>query len=314
MKPLFTVLASAGLVTAGLLTAGCGTGPAGSLGSVPSGPASNGTASSGAASPAPAGSATAPSPGGTQPSSGSASPSPAPTGRASLQAWFTKGGKLFVTERSVPATTAVATAAIGAVLAGPSAAERAAGLGSRIPPGTALLGVRIARGIATVDLSSSFLSSAGGPMPARIAQVVYTATQFPTVRGVRFSINGQSPTVLGGVPVQDPQTRAMYAGFLPAITVQSPVIGEQVSSPVTVTGTADVFEATVSVRVLDAAGHEIARTFTTATCGTGCRGDYSVALAYSVPRTQRGVIEVFESSARNGQPVHVQRIPVTLTA
>jgi hypothetical protein len=105
----------------------------------------------------------------------------------------------------------------------------------------------------------------------------------------------------------------MYASFVPAITVQSPVIGEQVSSPVTVAGTADVFEATVSIRVLDATGHEIARTFTTATCGTGCRGDYSVTLAYSVPRTQRGMIEVFESSAKNGQPVNVQRIPVTLT-
>jgi hypothetical protein len=206
------------------------------------------------------------------------------------------------------------TAAIGAVLAGPSATERAAGLGSQIPAGTALLGVRISGVIATVDLSSSFVSSAAaGSMPARIAQVVYTATQFPSVHAVRFAINGQSSTVLGGIPVQDPQTRAMYAGFLPAITVQSPVIGEPVSSPVTVAGTADVFEATVSIRVLDATGHEIARTFTTATCGTGCRGDYSVTLAYSVPQTQRGMIEVFESSAKNGQPVNVQRIPVTLT-
>jgi Immunoglobulin-like domain of bacterial spore germination len=81
-----------------------------------------------------------------------------------------------------------------------------------------------------------------------------------------------------------------------------------------VSGTADVFEATVSIRVLDSAGHEIARTFTTATCGTGCRGDYSVPIDYSVPRTQRGVIEVFESSAENGQAIKVQRIPVTLTA
>ena len=129
---------------------------------------------------------------------------------------------------------------------------------------------------------------------------------------MRFALNGQGVTVLGGVPVQSPQTRAMDGGYLPAITVQSPVIGEQVSSPVTVAGTADVFEATVSVRVLDSAGHEIARTFTTATCGTGCRGDYSVTVAYSVPRTQRGVVEVFESSAKNGQPINVQLIPVTL--
>jgi len=129
---------------------------------------------------------------------------------------------------------------------------------------------------------------------------------------VRFAINGQGKTVIGGVPVQSPQTRAMYGGYLPAITVQSPVIGAQVGNPVTVSGTADVFEATVSVRILDSAGHEIARTFTTASCGTGCRGDYSVTVSYSVPRTAPGTIVVFESSAKDGQPVNVQLIPVTL--
>jgi hypothetical protein len=40
--------------------------------------------------------------------------------------------------------------------------------------------------------------------------------------------------VLGGVRVQNPQATAMYDGYLPAITVQSPAIGDQVSSPVIV--------------------------------------------------------------------------------
>jgi hypothetical protein len=106
----------------------------------------------------------------------------------------------------------------------------------------------------------------------------------------------------------------MLSGYLPAITVQVPSIGEQVNSPVTISGTADVFEATVSVRLLDADGREIARTFTTATCGTGCRGSYSASITYSVSKTQRGVIEVFESSAQNGQPIKVQQIPVILIA
>jgi hypothetical protein len=79
-----------------------------------------------------------------------------------------------------------------------------------------------------------------------------------------------------------------------------------------VSGTADVFEAVVSVRILDSAGGEIARTFTTASCGTGCRGDYSVAVSYTVPNEEAGTIEVFESSAKDGQPVNVQQIPVTL--
>src|SRR5262249_230802 len=113
--------------------------------------------------------------------------------------------------------------------------------------------------------------------------------------------------------VQAPQTRAMYASYLPAITVQSPVIGEQVTSPVTVSGTADVFEAVVSVRVLDSAGNELARTFTNATRGTGCPGSSAVSITYPARRSQPGTIEVFETSAKDGQPVNVQLIPVTLT-
>jgi hypothetical protein len=146
----------------------------------------------------------------------------------------------------------------------------------------------------------------------RIAQVVYTLAQFPSVTRVRFEINGQAVTMIGGVRVQDPQTPAMYRAWLPAIVVQNPLIGEQVTSPVTVSGTADVFEATVSLRILNSAGDEIARTFTTATCGTGCRGDYSVPVHYTVTHEEPGTIEVFETSMENGQPLHVQLIPVML--
>jgi hypothetical protein len=301
MKRLLLMIISVGLLAA------CGTGGAGKLGPVPTGPAR-------AASPsAPAGT--------TPPAGGSQSATPAPTatspqgatGQVSLQAWFTRQGKLFGAQHAIPATASVGRAALDQLLAGPSSAEYAAGLRSLIPAGTQLLGLTIASGTATVDLSSSFTSGASpSTMPLRIAQLVYTLAQFPTVTGVQFKVDGQGVTVLGGVPVQSPQTTAMYDGYLPAITVQNPAIGEQVSSPVTVSGTADVFEAVVSVRILDSAGNQIARTFSTASCGTGCRGGYSIPVSYTVTRTEPGTIEVFESSPKNGQPVNVQQIPVTL--
>jgi hypothetical protein len=293
-----------------LLAVACGTATAGSLGPAPT---TTARPSSSASSPGGGTASTAASPSGQRPAT-TATPTRGPAREMiGLQAWFSRNGKLFVTERTVPATTSVGRAALDRLLTGPSTAEYAAGLRSQIPAGTTLLGVRISSGTATVDLSSSFESAASlSAMPLRIAQVVYTLTQFPAVTGVRFEINGQGVTVTGGVPVQSPQTRAMYSGYMPAITVQSPVIGEQVTSPVTVSGTADVFEAVVSVRILDSAGNEIARTFTTASCGTGCRGDYSVTISYPVPRAEPGTIEVFESSAKNGLPVNVQLIPVTL--
>jgi len=298
------------IIGACLLAAACGTNSAGSLGKAPRLSAS--------ASPSGATPTATDQPPGSRPTPTAAATPTATRSQASeigLQAWFTRAGKLFVTERTVLQTRGVGQAALDRLLAGLSATESSAGLSSQIPAGTTLLGVSIASGTATVDLSSTFTSAAGpSTMPLRIAQVVYTMTQFPTVTAVRFAINGQGVTVIGGVPVQAPQTRAMYASYLPAITVQAPVVGEQVTSPVTVSGTADVFEAVVSIRVLDSAGNEIARTFTNATCGTGCRGDYSVTISYTVPRTEPGTIEVFERSAKTGLPINVQLIPVTLSA
>ena len=309
MKRLLILIISA-VVSVGLLAA-CGTGAAGKLGPVPTGSAGT----TGGASPTGAASSPHPSgPAGTaQPTTPAATSSQGTAGEVSLQTWFTRQGKLFGTQHGVPTTVSVGRAALDQLLAGPSSAEYAAGVRSQIPAGTQLLGLTISSRTATVDLSSSFVSAAGpSVMPLRIAQVVYTLGQFPTVTGVLFKVDGQGVTVLGGVPVQGPQTTAMYDGYLPAITVQNPAIGEQVSSPVTVSGTADVFEAVVSVRILDSAGNQIARTFSTASCGTGCRGGYSVPVSYSVTRHEPGTIEVFESSAKDGQPVNVQQIPVTL--
>ena len=53
--------------------------------------------------------------------------------------------------------------------------------------------------------------------------------------------------------------------------------------------------------------------FQTATCGTGCRGTFSVHVRYHVSGTGvAGTVMVFEASAESGKPVNVQRIPVTL--
>jgi len=250
------------------------------------------------------------------PSTAASSPTPVATAARAYtyQVWFVRGGRLFETKRTEAFVPGIGSLALSRLLEGPSGPEGAASVSTEIPSGTRLLGLTISNGAATVDLSSSFESRPAAPaMSLRLAQVVYTITQFSTARNVRFSIDGKARTTVGGVPVQQPQTRAMFDPFLPAIVVESPTIGSRVSSPVTVTGTANVFEATVTVRVLDANGHEIARAFTQATCGTGCRGAFSLAITYRVSSEQPGVIEAFEQSAKDGSPINVQRIPVPLT-
>lgn len=254
-------------------------------------------------------------PGGAVPTPTGASPEPS-AGSLVYEVWFHYGESLFVTERTGAATPQTGTAAVSSLLQGPSEAERAAGVETQVPDGTELLGLSIENGIATVDLSDEYASGGGSAtMFMRLAQVVYTLTQFPTVEALEFAIDGEPVTVFSseGIALDGPQTRRDYRDLLPPVLVERPRIGERATNPVRISGTANVFEATVSIRILDEDGDAIADTFTTATCGTGCRGTYSEDVAYTVDHEQPGIVMVFESSAENGEPLFPVEIPVTLT-
>jgi germination protein M len=240
-------------------------------------------------------------------------------GSMTFRVWFHRGEQLFLTTRTAEPTRAVGRTAMEALLAGPTDAERLEGIQTQIPDGTELLGLSVDKGIATVDLTSEFESGGGSAsMSMRLAQVVFTLTEFRTVQGVQFALDGEPIEVLGGegVVIDHPLTRKDYADLLPAILVESPAMGESVPNPVTVSGTADVFEANVTVIVLDAAGKEIARTFTTATCGSGCRGEFSVTVPYKVAKgKEEGTIVVQDDDAAGtGHPPHVVEIPVLLSS
>jgi hypothetical protein len=234
----------------------------------------------------------------------------------SLEVWFARADGLVAVRRRHAPTPAVATAAVTGLLDGPTASERAAGITSAVPPGTRLLGISIAGGVATVDLTSEYQSGGGSlSLQTRLGQVVYTLTQFPTVQKVRFRLDGSPVNVFSseGIVLDHPVGRSDYSDLLPAIVVDKPVADDHVTSPVTVSGTANVFEANVTVEVLDAKGDVVGKTFTTASCGTGCRGDYSVDVTYKVPKEQQGTIVVHDDDAAGtGTPPHSVRIPVTL--
>jgi Immunoglobulin-like domain of bacterial spore germination/Sporulation and spore germination len=256
-----------------------------------------------------------PSPTRTPAPTSSAAPSPTAARTFTYEAWFMYDGRLFVSHRTEPFDPAVGATAIEAVLGGPNAAERGADLSTFVTPGSELLGLSIADGVATVDLSDTFVSEETPAVAiGSLSQIVYTITQFGSVDGVRFEVEGTPLTNFGGYELDGPQRRANFEDQLPLILVESPAIGERVSSPATISGTADVFEAVVSIVILDEAGETIASTFTMATCGTGCRGTFTTDVRYDVASTQLGTVRVFEVSAMDGSPIHVVDIPVTLTA
>jgi spore germination protein GerM len=232
-----------------------------------------------------------------------------------VRVWLEReGGGLFPVSRETDAFPALGRAAMTELLEGPTDAEVEAGVGSAIPKGTSLRGLTIQDGLATVDLSEDFEAGAGSlAIRLRVAQVVFTLTEFPSVDGVLFELEGEPVEVFSseGLVLEDPQGRRAYRDLLPPIVVYEPDIGDSSESPLSVSGTATVFEATVSMRLL-VDGAEVAQAFTTATCGTGCRGRYEHKLRFEVDRPTEAVLEVFESSAEDGSPLHVVRIPVEL--
>lgn len=122
--------------------------------------------------------------------------------------------------RAVPATPEVAANAMRALIAGPTDDELDEGLSSAIPADTLLLGIVIDDGLATIDLGREFESGGGSfGMLSRLAQVVYTLTQFPTVNSVQFKLDGEPVTVFSGegILLEEPVSRGDYASILPLV-------------------------------------------------------------------------------------------------
>jgi germination protein M len=220
--------------------------------------------------------------------------------------------------REVLATKAVATAAMRTLLAGPTSTEQAASpaLYTTIPDGTRLLGLSIADGVATVNLSRTFESGGGSAsMLGRLSQVVYTLTQFPTVDAVRFQLDGKPVTTFGseGIVLDHPVGRADFQGQLPAIFMDRPAWGASLGNPGSVSGLANVFEATFQVELRNAAGTVLTQKTVMATCGTGCWGTFSASLSYDVAKAQYGTLRVFDRSAKDGTPENATEYRVWLT-
>lgn len=252
------------------------------------------------------------------------SPSPTPGPTMIVRAYFLlddqAGGDpaLVPVVRTVPKSSATARAAMVALLAGPTAMERAAspGITTLVPADTELLGIGISGGLATVDLSGAFASGGGTfSVRGRLAQVTYTLTQFSTVDRVSFKLDGKPVSVFSseGIALDRPVTRATYRdAFLPPIFVDRPAWGSGLSAPGRVIGIANVFEAQFRIGLLDHNAKVLVDTPVLATCGTGCWGSFDVTLAFKVSAAQWGTLRVWDISETTGKPVAVREYPVYL--
>ena len=190
-----------------------------------------------------------------------------------VRIYLVKDGKLVAEGRQLPATEAVGHAALTALL------------------GDAAFDLSIANGVATVD-------GLGAVSHERAAEIVATLTQFPTVQAVE--LDGKR------------LTRLEIEDVTPSILVESPLPEARVAAPLRITGTANTFEASLIIEVLDADGTTLTRKIVTATSGSGTRGTFAAEIGFDTAGEQAGTLYAYEASAEDGSPIHQVRIPLTL--
>jgi germination protein M len=210
--------------------------------------------------------------------------------------YWLRDGKVWPVARELPAAS-IESGALDELLAGPTDRERTDLSATTAipeqsqPVGTSKLGIR--DGVATYHPPRA-LTEAGS------AQVVFTLTQFPTVKKVE--IDGKT------------YTRSDFEDQTPGILVESPLPFADVSSPIRATGTANTFEATFNYELTDTDGKIVDENFVTATSGTGTRGTFDFTTkTFTVPFDGVGSLVVFERSAEDGSRTKLVEIPLRMS-
>lgn len=188
----------------------------------------------------------------------------------------------------------------------------APGFYNMVPSDVEFLDVGVDGAALVVDVNEAFRNGAGGLLSdmTMLNQIVYTATYMSTVENVRFLIDGEEVTDFGtdGLDLTGGVNRETFRDSLNPIIVTEPLIYGGDGLPI-VAGIANVFEATVSLDIVNSSGEVTYQDFTTATCGTGCWGEFSFSLDTPAIKPD-ALVRVYWNSAQDGSPSDVVYLPV----
>jgi len=256
------------------------------------------------------------------PSTTSSTPPKTPvTDLGEVTAYLVNGDHIVAVRREV-AGPATPETAVRALLDSPiSAVERSLGFQTAIPTGTELHSVTVDGPVATVDLSAPFASGLGRfAEQARVAQIVFTVTQFAGIDHVRFRIDGRPVTTIGGEAVNvENVVRATFADLTPAILVESPTPGQTVGAPLHVRGMSNTFEAVVNYTLTDSNSPKVcsacaegvlAEGHTMATAGSGTWGTFDFDIPFNVDHAGPILLSVYEVSSKDGSRINETTIPL----
>lgn len=148
----------------------------------------------------------------------------------------------------------------------------------------------------------ALLLSACGAQPASpTAAVRPTASQQPTLTAVPTT--APSATAEDGAGERQPE----------AIAIEQPGPGSSAVSPLQIRGVADpTFENQLGVRLMSMDGETIAEGSAQIEAPIGERGPFQASLNFNVSSEQPALLQVFDSSARDGGITHLNSVVVQL--
>jgi hypothetical protein len=234
-------------------------------------------------------------------------------GGTPMPVFFVREGQLGVAMRTVPTDMNVVPHAVEALLAGPSEAEKKAGLSSAIPALTKLRSMTLDGGnVVTVDLTGSFSSlGPANSAPLRLAQIVYTITTFPVT--VRVLIDGKPANAVGGyILPKEPLSRDDFATWVPPILLESVGPGQLLESGRDISGTTVYAGAELGVQLTDAAGKVLFQGSAAASKGPGLRHSFRTAAQFTVTSPGPATLTLSELSPAPGSAPAVLAVPVQL--
>jgi len=197
------------------------------------------------------------------------------------------------------APSARVTAAVEALLALEATGDPA--LSTSVPAGTTLHRVAIDGGVVTLDLAGGIVGSSGSSSQevTFAQQLAHTVRVDSSIEAVRLLIDGRPIDELWGhLDWSEPVPFDPF--ILSPVTVTTPLPGEEVPvGPVTFRGQATVFEATVLVMLLDAAGAVVEEGFVTATTGAPERGTWEWTV--TLPSAGEYTVVAAESDPSDGE-------------
>jgi spore germination protein GerM len=189
------------------------------------------------------------------------------------------------------------------------------GLENAIPVNVTVEGTTVENGVIVAEMSDAFVN--GGSPTGLLAditmlnQLVYNLTWMAEDASVLFTVDSQPVSAFGseGLDLTDPVDRDDFLDHLHVINLTSPVVLQD-DERYLVEGIANVFEASVTIAVIDGTGDVVDEQFVSATCGSGCWGEFSASIASDLVVPGESSIRVFQYSAEDGSVVDAITVPI----